>query len=640
MAFSTTFGTTVQGSSGAAITMGAPASIADGDLLIAVVNSASSSVTISISGFTAKANRNTTNRAGTQYLLYKYASSESGDYSTNAAGGVLWGCVMCVKGAVTSGDPFDGVAQNDKTNSGTTMTCGAISPATSGDLIVAVYQQLVNGASHTSHTDTGAGASWTESMTEAGTTNTTNTIATATWASSGSITAQATTSNSGYSFHQAFAIKAGAAAGAALESTTAAVSALTGALTTAIQAAASAAAVAALTAALTTGIPLATAPAAASALSADLTTSITAAAAPAASATLTAGLSTGIVLAAAPAGAATVTATLAVPAAALEATPAAAATATGALSTEIRLSSAPVGVAALTAGLTTAITLQGAPASAASVSAGLTTGIPLQAAPASVATVTAALEGGAALVSSPQGAATVAADLTTAILCAAAPAAQASLTATLDAPVTAIEAAPQAASSLTAGLTSGIRVAAVAAGQATLAAGLSTQIPLAATLAGQASLDGALQNAAGVIVVSAPGVAQTQVLAKPGIKSISAAFDQNMRIAVAYDFHTGAPPEFYWFDNTLGYYVTLVLPPGSITPRCGLDDSRDMQVAGSDIILTYLRAGTLYFREQRDRFTVEYTLKSGLEGYELAQFGMNRKYRLQWQLVPEPMEGL
>lgn len=144
----------------------------------------------------------------------------------------------------------------------------------------------------------------------------------------------------------------------------------------------------------------------------------------------------------------------------------------------------------------------------------------------------------------------------------------------------------------------------------------------------------------GAFVLSAPGIAPIEILSKPHVKSVSLAFDQNMRVAVAYDFTDATLPELYWFDSTVGYYVALQLTAGSITPRCMLDDSRDMQSAHSDILLTYLRAGTLYFREQRDRYQVEYALRTGLDAYEIGQFGMNRKHRMQWQLAPRPMRGL
>jgi hypothetical protein len=42
----------------------------------------------------------------------------------------------------------------------------------------------------------------------------------------------------------------------------------------------------------------------------------------------------------------------------------------------------------------------------------------------------------------------------------------------------------------------------------------------------------------------------------------------------------------------------------------------------------------MYFRRQRDRYAIEYTLTDDIAANRtLGQFGMNLKLRLQWQLV-------
>lgn len=213
MAFTQTFGASVQGASGAAITMAAPSGIADGDILIAIVNSASNGAVVSITGFTNKSNRTTTNRAGSQNILWKRASGESGNYTTNAAGGILWGFVMKISGAIASGDPFDGVALSDSTNASTTKTCSAIVPATNGDLIVGAYCQLDQTATHGSYSDTGGViGTWTQGANST-TANTRNSTGSGVEATAGTITPQMVASTNAYTFMYAFGILAATGGG-------------------------------------------------------------------------------------------------------------------------------------------------------------------------------------------------------------------------------------------------------------------------------------------------------------------------------------------------------------------------------------------------------------------------------------------
>jgi hypothetical protein len=147
----------------------------------------------------------------------------------------------------------------------------------------------------------------------------------------------------------------------------------------------------------------------------------------------------------------------------------------------------------------------------------------------------------------------------------------------------------------------------------------------------------------GAIVLDVPGVVEpVSVLEIADVTEFQFTFDQNMQPAIAYVVNDQTA-HWYWFDTTVPGFVTDQLPEGSITPRCTLDDKRDAagtRAAVSDIILTYLRDGVLYFRAQRERYEDEHELETDLEGYELGQFGMNRGLRLQWQLVRRPPEEL
>lgn len=139
----------------------------------------------------------------------------------------------------------------------------------------------------------------------------------------------------------------------------------------------------------------------------------------------------------------------------------------------------------------------------------------------------------------------------------------------------------------------------------------------------------------GEIVVDADGVAPTSVLTVANVSDFDFTFDQNMRLAIAYEL-VGGGSRFYWYDTTVSDYVTMDLET-AVTPKCAMDDNRDSQTARSDIILAYIRAGTLYFREQRDRYEVEYELLEAA-GPAIIQIGMNRLWRFQFQISTASLE--
>lgn len=132
------------------------------------------------------------------------------------------------------------------------------------------------------------------------------------------------------------------------------------------------------------------------------------------------------------------------------------------------------------------------------------------------------------------------------------------------------------------------------------------------------------------VVLSADSVTPVTVLTVPGITEFGFTFDQNMRVFVAYV--VGGNTFFYWYDSTITAYTTTQLPSGSKCPRCSLDDKRPLEALSSDIILVYLRAGSMYFRAQRDRYGVEYLLTNAVAGKLLAQVGMNSVNRFQFFL--------
>lgn len=125
------------------------------------------------------------------------------------------------------------------------------------------------------------------------------------------------------------------------------------------------------------------------------------------------------------------------------------------------------------------------------------------------------------------------------------------------------------------------------------------------------------------------------------ITEISFTFDRNMNIALA--FVEDGEAKFYWYDTVTASMITTSLGSGVITPRVTHDDKRDFNSSGSDVILAYMRDGALYFKQQRDRYTIEYDPTVDVpepqrtkyraaiaDTVGLVKIGMNSKLRLQF----------
>lgn len=120
------------------------------------------------------------------------------------------------------------------------------------------------------------------------------------------------------------------------------------------------------------------------------------------------------------------------------------------------------------------------------------------------------------------------------------------------------------------------------------------------------------------------------VLTVPEVTRVGLAFNQNMDPFIAYE-NRDCEAKFYWYDSFIGGYTTSTLPAGSKSVACCLDDHRVTQTGSSDIILAYIRAGTLYYRQERDRFGVEYSLGSVGAGL-LYKVGMTKNLRLKFDV--------
>ena len=138
---------------------------------------------------------------------------------------------------------------------------------------------------------------------------------------------------------------------------------------------------------------------------------------------------------------------------------------------------------------------------------------------------------------------------------------------------------------------------------------------------------------AGDFILDAPAVAPAVVLSKPNVSNFSFTFDQNMKVFITWTDDQGC--WYWWYDTTLPGYRTVQMASDVQTPKCSLDDKRLNQISISDIILAYMRNGSLYYRQQRDRFGTERLLKDNVGGY-LRRVGMNQVWRFQFDIGQTP----
>ena len=121
------------------------------------------------------------------------------------------------------------------------------------------------------------------------------------------------------------------------------------------------------------------------------------------------------------------------------------------------------------------------------------------------------------------------------------------------------------------------------------------------------------------------------LLSLDGITELSLAFDLSMNVSFSYVVNGQAFLSFY--DAFTQSYTTLHLE-NCRSPRMTYDDTREMQTNTSDVICAYINKETLQlcYRLSRDRFTIEYPLKSVAENARLIRVGMTDKLRLQFKI--------
>lgn len=130
------------------------------------------------------------------------------------------------------------------------------------------------------------------------------------------------------------------------------------------------------------------------------------------------------------------------------------------------------------------------------------------------------------------------------------------------------------------------------------------------------------------------GVPDTTLLTGLGIVSaVSLAFDSNMNPTLA--FIESGTMRLWWYNSvTHAYQIDNF--PGVTSGKVCTDDKRKALEGPSDVIFAYTLDGFLYWRQQRDRYTIERT--AGPSGVLiLNRLGMSDRNRLQFELR-EPSE--
>ena len=131
------------------------------------------------------------------------------------------------------------------------------------------------------------------------------------------------------------------------------------------------------------------------------------------------------------------------------------------------------------------------------------------------------------------------------------------------------------------------------------------------------------------IILDAPEAAPVTVYSAPNITEISFTFDHGMRPALAFvqGYSVG---KLRWYDTSIPAYDVLSFAD-IYTPRIVMDDKRITQDSNRDMIYAYIKDYKLCYRQQRDRFLIEYILSQALYR-RLIKIGMNNKLRMQFLL--------
>ncbi len=133
----------------------------------------------------------------------------------------------------------------------------------------------------------------------------------------------------------------------------------------------------------------------------------------------------------------------------------------------------------------------------------------------------------------------------------------------------------------------------------------------------------------GFIRVTPAGGSEAFSLAATDVQHVSLAFDNNMGLVIAWTSLNG-DGNLYYYDTLSAAYAIRIFP-GITSCRVCVDDARDVYTTESDVIFAYTKNNTLYYRQQRDRYDVEYEI--GATFKMLKRMGPSTGGRFQIELL-------
>lgn len=162
-------------------------------------------------------------------------------------------------------------------------------------------------------------------------------------------------------------------------------------------------------------------------------------------------------------------------------------------------------------------------------------------------------------------------------------------------------------------------------------------IPLQQTVMGGISLNDpskgrlyqpwTVKYSGGNILVNPGAEATVFTLPVSGVTSVSLAFDNNMSPVIAWTSVNGANLYYY---NTLGLTYTTRYFEGINSCRVCVDNPEDYYDGASDVIFGYTLNNNLCYRQQRDRYDIEYIISESSR--ILSRMGPTTANRLQFEL--------
>ena len=134
--------------------------------------------------------------------------------------------------------------------------------------------------------------------------------------------------------------------------------------------------------------------------------------------------------------------------------------------------------------------------------------------------------------------------------------------------------------------------------------------------------------AAGSIQVQPVSGSVVFTLPATDVQTISLAFDNNMAPVLAWKTSAGA--NLYYYDSTTLSYVTQFFSAVTSCKVC-VDDPQDFYTSQSDVIFGYTLNNNLYWRQQRDRYSIERLV--GATNQYLIRMGPSVGNRLQFECI-------